>query len=593
MLHAGEPDVDDAARMLAGAGADVFVAALVMDDGWSPPAPLDDGQFATLVANLADAERRVAAHGLTFALHPHAGTLAETAADVERLLAATGVGWCLDTGHLLIGGADPVAFARDHGERVVHVHLKDVDAAVAARYRAGELDLLGATRAGLFRPLGRGDAQIADVLAALDVHGYAGRYVLEQDVALDGEPPAGTGPAADVAASLAFLRPGGPAVVPRARRRIGAGVIGFGWLGRAHARSLARIPQLFADRDHDPVLVACADPAPETAAAAADFGFERASGDWRRVIDDPAVDAVWIAAPNRLHAELVEAAAQAGKHVFCEKPVGGTPAETARAAAAVARAGVVGGVGFNYRWAPLVRHAAELIGAGELGALTNVRGRFFSAYGADPLGVLSWRYRLDEGGHGASSDLLSHAVDLAQFLAGPITRLVGTTATVIDRRPLGAGSHYGRGSADDEHGDVTNEDYAGLLCEFANGARGSFEASRAIVGPESRLAIDVHGTGGAVAWDFEAMNELRVYRPETGGYTRVLGGERFPPHGVFVPGSANGIGYEDLVTIEDAAFCDAIAAGRPFAPGFDAALAWAAVQDALLRSVASGRWEDV
>ena len=605
VLHAGEPDVEAEARALAEAGADVFVAAVVMDAAWSPPVPLDDAGFATLVANLAAVERRVAAHGLTLALHPHAGTLVETAADVERMLAASDVGWCLDTGHLLIGGTDPVAFARDHGDRVVHVHLKDVDGAVAARYRAGELDLLGATRAGLFRPLGYGDARIAEVLAALDGHGYAGWHVLEQDVALDAEPPAGAGPAADVAASLAFLgaetAAGAPAAVPsapgpaaRARRRIGVGVIGFGWLGRAHARSLARIPMLFADRGHDPVLAACADPAPGAAEAAADaFGFANAGADWRRVVDDPAVDAVWIAAPNRLHAELVEAAAQAGKHVFCEKPVGGTPAETRRAADAVARAGVIGGVGFNYRWAPLVRHAATLIAAGELGALTNVRGRFFSAYGADPLGVLSWRYRLDEGGHGASSDLLSHAVDLAQFLAGPITRVVGSTATVVERRPLGGGSHYGRGEPGDEHGDVTNEDYAGMLCTFASGARGSFEASRAIVGPESQLAVDVHGTEGAVAWDFEAMNELRVYAPAAGGYTGVLGGERFPPHGTFVPGSANGIGYEDLVTIEDAAFCDAIAEERPFDPGFDAALAWAAVQDALLRSVASGLWEDV
>ena len=534
VLHAGEPDVDAAARTLAAAGADVFVAALVMDADWSRPEPLDDERFATLVANLAEAERRVAAHGLTFALHPHAGTLAETSADVARLLAVSDVGWCLDTGHLLLGGADPVAFARDHGDRVVHVHLKDVDAAVAARYRAGELDLVGATRAGLFRPLGQGDARIAEVLAALDAHGYDGWHVLEQDVTLEAAPAGGSGPAGDVAASFAYLRPaapaggdrvgapaGSPAVVPRARRRIGVGVIGFGWLGRAHARSLARIPMLFADRGYDPVLVACADPAPGAADAAADaFGFTRAGADWRAVIDDPGVDAVWIAAPNRLHAELVTAAAEAGKHVFCEKPVGGTPAETRRAAAAVARAGVTGGVGFNYRWAPLVRHAAELIAAGELGALTNVRGCFFSGYGADPLGVLSWRYRLDEGGHGASSDLLSHAVDLAHFLAGPITRVVGTTATTIDRRPLGAGSHYGRGTADDAHGDVTNEDYAGLLCEFANGARGSFEASRAIVGPESRLAIDVHGTRGAVGWDFEAMNELRVLPP---------GGRRLQP----------------------------------------------------------------
>ena len=113
-------------------------------------------------------------------------------------------------------------------------------------------------------------------------------------------------------------------------------MIGFGWLGRAHSRSLARIPMLFADRAYDPVLVACADPAPGAAdEAVAAFGFARGNADWRRVVDDPAVDAVWIAAPNMLHVELVEAAAQAGKHVFCEKPVGGTPEQTVRAERAV------------------------------------------------------------------------------------------------------------------------------------------------------------------------------------------------------------------------------------------------------------------
>jgi predicted dehydrogenase len=388
-----------------------------------------------------------------------------------------------------------------------------------------------------------------------------------------------------------------PAATAGARQRIGVGVIGFGWLGRAHTRSLARIPMLFGDRAYDPVLEVCADPAPGAAAEAVSaFGFARGTDDWRRVIDDPAVDAVWIAAPNMLHVELVEAAAQAGKHVFCEKPVGGTPEQTVRAERAVRRAGVIGGVGFNYRWAPLVRYAAELIAGGELGTLTNYRGRFFSMYGADPLGVLSWRFRLDEGGHGVTSDLLSHAVDLAHHLVGPITRVVGTTHTFIAERPLGAGSHYGRGRPDDPHGAVTNEDYAGMLCEFANGARGSFEASRAIVGPESQMAFDLHGTAGAAGWDLEALNELRLYRATAdrgSGYTTVLGGERFPPHGAFVPGSANGIGYEDLVTIEDEAFCAAVAEGRPFAPGFDAALAWVSVQAALLRSARSGRWEDV
>jgi len=196
----------DVAVTLSAAGAEVFVAAAVMDDHWSKPAPLDDAQLRHMAANLADIAALVAGHGLTLALHPHAGTVVESAADVTRVLEATDVGWCLDTGHLLIGGGDPVAFARDHADRVVHVHLKDVDAAVAARYGAGELTLMGATQAGLFRPLGRGDASIAQVLDELDAHGYERWLVLEQDAAITGEePPVGSGPVLDVQASIEFL----------------------------------------------------------------------------------------------------------------------------------------------------------------------------------------------------------------------------------------------------------------------------------------------------------------------------------------------------------------------------------------------------
>jgi predicted dehydrogenase len=384
---------------------------------------------------------------------------------------------------------------------------------------------------------------------------------------------------------------------PRARRRIGVGVIGFGWLGQAHSRSLLRIPTLFENRTFDPELVVCSDPVTARVEdAVTSFGFARGADDWRRVMDDPDVDVVYIAAPNMVHVELVEAAAQAGKHVFCEKPVGGTPEQTVRAEKAAR--GVISGVGYNYRWAPLVQYTRELIASGELGEITNYRGRFFSMYGADPLGLLSWRFKLDEGGYGVTSDLLSHAVDLAHMLVGPITRVVGTTATFIDQRPLalpGAG-HYGRGAPGDPLGEVTNEDYAGMLCEFANGVRGTFEASRTIVGPESQMAFDVYGTRGAAGWNLEKLNELRLYRltdDPGSGYTTVFGGDRFPYHGHFVPGSANGIGFEDLVVIEDYEFCRSIAEERPHAPGFDEALAWVSVQAALLKSVQSGRWERV
>jgi predicted dehydrogenase len=384
-----------------------------------------------------------------------------------------------------------------------------------------------------------------------------------------------------------------------ARRPLGVGVIGFGWLGHAHSRSMLRIPTLFGDRTYDPVLIACSDPVQARLdEALGSFGFRRAVADWHGVIDDRDVDVVFIAAPNMVHVELVQAAARAGKAVFCEKPVGGVPEAVARAAHAVKAAGVLGGVGYNYRWAPLVRYARELIASGDLGEITNYRGRFFSMYGADPLGLNSWRFQQAEAGYGVTSDLLSHAVDLAHMLLGPIEAVVGTVETFITERPApsGTASHYGAGAPTDPHTPVTNEDYAGMLCRFASGVHGTFEASRTIVGPESQMAFDVYGTRGAISWNLERLNELRLYRvtdDRGSGYTTVLGGDRFPHHGTFVPGAGNAIGFEDLVTIEDYEFCAAIADGRPFEPNFEDAAKFAAVQTALLKSVESGRWEQV
>ena len=211
VLH--EAGADDAraeagriAAILAAAGADVFVAAAVVDAAWSPRIELGDREWEQLMRHLAEVDEIVASHGLSLALHPHVGTLVETDADVARVLAGSTVGWCFDTGHLLIGGTDPAAFVRENAERIVHVHLKDVDGVLADRVRAGELSLVAATQAGLFRPLGQGDSGIEEVLRLLDHHGYERWLVLEQDTAITGqEPPVGGGPIDDVRASIAYL----------------------------------------------------------------------------------------------------------------------------------------------------------------------------------------------------------------------------------------------------------------------------------------------------------------------------------------------------------------------------------------------------
>ncbi len=382
---------------------------------------------------------------------------------------------------------------------------------------------------------------------------------------------------------------------------LGIGVVGFGWMGQAHSRSAARIASLFPERVFDTALVVCGDNVAERREqAVSGVGFREAVEDWRAVVDHPDVDVVYVTAPNMMHEEIAIAAAEAGKAVFCEKPVGGTPDQTVRIEAAARRAGVITGVGYNYRWAPLVQHATALIESGRLGEITNYRGRFFSMYGADPMGLLSWRFLVDEAGYGVSSDILSHAVDLAHMVLGPITEVSGTRETFIRERPLpkAGGTHYDRGQPGDPTGEVTNEDYAAAMVRFANGARGTFESSRAIIGPESQMAFDVYGTKGALRWNLETMNEMQVFLVDEDGraprgYTTVYAGDRYPYHGHFVPGDANAIGYEDLKVIENYEFLTAVATGEQHRPGFSEAVDYVSFQSAWLRSCESGAWETV
>jgi inosose dehydratase len=196
-----------AAALFAGLGAGVLCSAAVVDDGWSPRVALDDQGWDRLVRGLALVDEAVEEYGVRHVLHPHWGTLVEQDADVRRVLATSSVRICLDTGHLVLGGSDPLEVARVHAERVGHVHLKDVRAGVAARLRSGELDLVHAVRLGLFQPLGRGDVPVGEVVLALERSAYDGWYVIEQDTAVLGEPPQrGTGPVDDVRTSIAFLR---------------------------------------------------------------------------------------------------------------------------------------------------------------------------------------------------------------------------------------------------------------------------------------------------------------------------------------------------------------------------------------------------
>lgn len=381
---------------------------------------------------------------------------------------------------------------------------------------------------------------------------------------------------------------------------IGIGVIGMGWMGQAHSRAYRAISDRFYDSGIRPRLVICADDMAARAKQAQEaLGFAESTTDWHAVINHPAVQVVNIASPNYLHLEMVRAATAAGKHVFCEKPVGRTPQETAEIEALARNAGVMSFVGFNYRWAPMVQYAKMLIDEGRLGRITHYRGRFFAMYGSNPLGHLTWRFKQAYAGSGVLGDIMSHVVDMAHMLIGPIERVVSTRHTFIPERPLptGEGTHFGLGTPEDPTGPVENEDYVGALVQFTNGAQGSFETCRAIFGPKCEMSFEVNGTKGALKWNFERLNELALYLPNedaiSDGYTNLIGGPRFPYHGRFNPGDGIGIGYEDLKCIEAYNFLQSIVEGKQREPSFASALTLAGVQAAMIRSWESGHWEGI
>ncbi|RSO00753.1 myo-inositol 2-dehydrogenase [Streptomyces sp. WAC 05379] len=378
---------------------------------------------------------------------------------------------------------------------------------------------------------------------------------------------------------------------------LGVAVVGFGWMGRVHTQAYARVPHHYPQLSLRPRLLTVAEEVTGRAEeAAAQFGFASTTRDWRDVAADPSVRAVSITAPNFLHREIGVAMAEAGKHIWIEKPVGLT-AEDARAVAdAAAGAGVHSAVGFNYRNAPAVETARELIASGEIGTVTHVRVRLFSDYAAHPQGALTWRYERERGGSGVLGDLASHGVDLARFLLGDIASLTADTAIFVPERARPTGATAGHTLATGELGPVENEDYVNCLLRFASGARGVLEACRVSVGEQNNYGFEVHGTEGAVFWDFRRMGELGISRgtsyqdqPVSTLYVGPAQGE----YGAFQPGAATSMGYDDLKVIEAYRFLRSIAEGTPHGATLADAVHSAAVLDAMSRSAESGSWVDV
>jgi predicted dehydrogenase len=367
--------------------------------------------------------------------------------------------------------------------------------------------------------------------------------------------------------------------------KVRVGLIGSGYIGRAHSIALQEVGAVFPDIAA-PVCEILADrDAAQAAKSAAAMGFSRSTGDWRELVADPAVDVVDICSPNYLHRDMALAAIAAGKHVWCEKPLALDAAEAEEVADAAARAGVVHLVGFNYSLNPLIRLAQSMIAGGDIGTVLGFSGRYFEDYMADPAVPHSWRCERRLAGAGALADLGSHLIDRAETLLGPIEAVCASLETVHARR---------RSPADGAMLPVENEDTARALVRFASGVGGSFEISRVATGYKCGLAFTVFGSAGSLAFDQERMNELRHYAssdpPGRRGFRTILAGPEHPDYAHFCPAPGHGLGINDLKVIEARNLLRAIAGGAPARPGFDVGLRVQRVMEAMERSHAAGAW---
>jgi len=363
------------------------------------------------------------------------------------------------------------------------------------------------------------------------------------------------------------------------KRALNIGIIGTGFMGKAHAfayrSALAAFPEIPV-----PVMRMIADVNAEGAARAAhQYGFEKSSGDWRDLVNDPGIDVISITTPNTLHKEMALAAIAAGKHVHCEKPLSPNLMDSEEMVRAAKAKGVITQVGFNYIKNPMLKVAREMIAAGELGEITGFRGIHAEDYMHDPQSP--WTWRIDpSGGPGVIADLGSHIIGMARFLLGPITAVNADVETVIKQRPAAKGSA--------ESKPVLVDDIARLIVRFAHGFGGMIEANWVKTGRQMQLAFEVEGSKGSLAFTQERLNELKFYKAggkaREKGFTTIEAGPQHAPYGGFCVAGGHQLGFNDLKTIEMAEFLGGIASGREVGPGFGEALEIQKVVEAAIQS---------
>jgi predicted dehydrogenase len=368
-------------------------------------------------------------------------------------------------------------------------------------------------------------------------------------------------------------------------RKLGIGLIGTGFMGKAHAfayrAAYAAYPEIPL-----PQLRMIADVSADLAAKAAQqYGFEKSSGDWRDVIADPEVDVVSITTPNTFHKEMTMAALAAGKHVHCEKPLSPTLADSLEMVKAAEAKGVITQVGFNYIKNPMLKLAREMISAGELGEITGFRGIHAEDYMHDSESPYTWR--IDPvGGPGVIADLGSHIISMARYLLGPIAEVNADVRTIVKSRPVAKGSA--------ERRDVLVDDVARMLVNFEQGCGGTLEATWVATGRKMHLAFEVTGSKGSLVFNQEHFNEIHFYKAggsaKSNGFAKIESGPQHEPYGRFCVAGGHGLGFNDLKTIEMAEFLGGIAAAKATGPDFREAYEIQKVVEAGIASSKQRNW---
>ena len=375
---------------------------------------------------------------------------------------------------------------------------------------------------------------------------------------------------------------------------IGIGLLGYAFMGKAHSNAFKKIPYIMYPPVAIPRLVAiCGRNEDAVREAARRYGYEGYYTDWRRMLENDAIQVFDNGGPNNAHAEPSIAAAQAGKHVFCEKPLARTAEEAKSMLDAVEKAGVKHQVAFNYRFVPAVVQARKLIESGKLGRIYHWRAVYLQEWGMDPKMPTSWRFQKDIAGSGALGDLGAHIIDLARFLVGEPTKVMGLTQNWLSQRPSG----------DDPNKMVPSDVDDGFVAtvEFDNGALGTFEASRFCQGRKNYNSFEINGEHGSIVFNLERLNELNVFwagedPKETRGFHNALISEGYHPYWSNWWPQGHMIGWEHSFVHEFHHFFDAIVNKKDVAPygaTFVDGYRNAVICDAIVESARSGRMVDI